>query len=137
MTEGEKIHALIGYRLEQATEALAAAELNLGSGLDRSAVNRAYYAMFYSVLALLAVGQKETSRHSGAIAQFDQLYVKPALMPKEFSRWLHEAFLQRQSADYGAETVFSRDEIDQLLAHARDFLAGVRRHLDASFPRAT
>ena len=78
MTDAEKIHALIRYRLEQAGEALVAAELSLTNGLHRSAVNRAYYAMFYGVLALLAARQSETSRHSGAISQFDQLYVKPA-----------------------------------------------------------
>jgi uncharacterized protein (UPF0332 family) len=81
---------------------VAAAELNLANGLQRSAVNRAYYAMFYAVLALLAARRTETSRHSGVIAQFDQMYVKPELLRKEFSRWLHEAFLHRQAADYGA-----------------------------------
>ena len=100
-------------------------------------MNRAYYAMFYAVLALLAARQAETSRHSDAIAQFDQLYVKPALLPKEFSRWLHDAFLNRQSVDYGAEVSLSGDEIDMLLSHARDFLAGVRSYLDANPPRGT
>ena len=135
MSEAERIQALVRYRLEQADEAIASAELNLANGLHRSAVNRAYYAMFYAVLALLAVRQTETSRHSGAIAQFDQLYVKPELLPREFSRWLHDAFLNRQSADYGAEVALARDEIDTLLSHARDFLAGVRRLLETSPPQ--
>jgi uncharacterized protein (UPF0332 family) len=137
VTEAEKIQALMRYRLEQAAEALAAAKLNLANGLERSAVNRAYYAMFYAVLALLATRQTETSRHSGAIAQFDQVYVKPALLRKEFSRWLHEAFLRRQAVDYGAEADLSRDEIDTLLAHAREFLAGVRQYLEAHPPPGT
>lgn len=135
MTEAEKIQALVRYRLEQAQEAMAAAELNLANDLQRSAVNRAYYTMFYSVLALLAARQTETSRHSGAIAQFDQLYVKPALLRKEWSRWLHEAFLHRQTVDYGAEVTLSRDEIDTLLAHAREFLAGVRQFLATNPPQ--
>jgi uncharacterized protein (UPF0332 family) len=92
--------------------------------------------MFYAVLALLAARQAETSRHSGAIAQFDQLYVKPTLLPKEFSRWLHDAFLHRQAADYGVELSVSRDEIDALLVHARDFLAGVSEYLDRVQPRS-
>jgi uncharacterized protein (UPF0332 family) len=54
VTDAEKIAALVRYRLEQAGEALASAELNLTNALDRSAINRAYYAMFYAVLALLA-----------------------------------------------------------------------------------
>ena len=113
MTEAEKIQALVRQRLDQATEAVSAAELNLANGFERSAVNRAYYAMFYAVLALLAASQTETSRHSAAIAQFDQAYVKPALLRKEFSRWLHEAFPHRQAADYGTEVALTRDEIEQ------------------------
>ena len=99
MTDAEKIDALIRYRLEQADEALAAARLTFTNGLQRSAVHRAYCAMFYAVLALLAARRAETSRHSGAISQFDQLYIKPALLPTDFSRWLHDAFLNRQAAD--------------------------------------
>lgn len=137
MTESEKIQALIRYRLEQADEALAAADLNLANGLHRSAVNRAYYAMFYSVLALLAARQAETSRHSGAISEFDRVFIKGALLPKELSRWLHDAFLNRQAADYGAELSLTRDEIEGLLAHARDFLAGVRRYLETDPLRRT
>lgn len=128
MTDAERIQALVDYRLEQATEALAAAALNLSGNLKRSAVNRAYYAMFYAVLALLAARQTETSRHSAAIAQFDLAYVKPGLFRTELSRWLHQAFLHRQAVDYGAEESLSTDEIDALLAHAREFVAAVQQH---------
>ena len=134
MTESEKMEALIRYRIGQADEALTAADTNLANNLNRSAVNRAYYAMFYAVLALLAARQSETSRHSGAIAQFDQLYVKPGLIPREFSRWLHDAFLTRQAADYGTELTLSRDEMEGLIGHAREFVTGVRRYLDAKSP---
>ncbi len=132
MTEAEKIQALVQYRLEQASEALTAAELNSANGLERSAVNRAYYAMFYSVLALLATRQAETSRHSGAIAQFDQFYVKPQLFSQELSRSLHQAFLHRQAADYGTEQHLSKDAIQTLLTHAREFVAAVQAYLKAS-----
>jgi uncharacterized protein (UPF0332 family) len=131
----EKIDALIRYRLEQAEEALAAARLNLANGLQRSAINRAYYAMFYAVLALLAARQSETSRHSSAISLFDQLFIKPEVLPRDFSRWLHDAFLNRQAADYGSELKLSREDIDALLAHARDFLAGVRQCLSIQAPQ--
>ena len=40
MTDAERIKALTEYRLQQAREALAAAELNLSNSLNRSAVNR-------------------------------------------------------------------------------------------------
>jgi uncharacterized protein (UPF0332 family) len=57
------------------------------------------------------------------ISQFDQLYVKPTLLRRDFSRWLHDGFLNRRAADYGAELKLSREDIAELVAHARDFLA--------------
>ena len=63
----ENIRALINYRIDQADESLEAARTLLDKKLVRPSINRAYYAMFYAVLALLARGKKETSKHSGAI----------------------------------------------------------------------
>ncbi len=78
----ENIQALVTYRLEQADESLEAARTLLDKGLIRPSVNRAYYAMFYAVLALLARGKKETSKHSGAIALFDRDFVKKGIFIK-------------------------------------------------------
>jgi uncharacterized protein (UPF0332 family) len=88
----ENIQALVTYRLEQADESLEAARTLLEKKLIRPSVNRAYYAMFYAVLALLAWGKKETSKHSGAIALFDRDFVKQGIFKKDYSRWLHDAF---------------------------------------------
>lgn len=70
------IQSLVTYRLEQADESLNAARILLEKGLIRPSVNRAYYAIFYAVLALLATHKQETSRHSGAISIFDKEFVK-------------------------------------------------------------
>jgi uncharacterized protein (UPF0332 family) len=68
-------------------------------GLFRPSINRSYYAMFYSVLALLTTRREETSKHGRAIALFDKEFVKTGVCLKEFSRWLHEAFDLRQRSD--------------------------------------
>jgi uncharacterized protein (UPF0332 family) len=72
----ENIQALVAYRLEQADESIEAARTLLEKMLIRPSMNRAYYAMFYAVPALLAQGKKETSKHSGVIALFN-LHVVP------------------------------------------------------------
>lgn len=69
-------HTLVSYRLEQSDEALEAAKTLLDRRLYRSTVNRAYYGMYYAVLALLAIRKQETSKHSGAISLFDKEFVK-------------------------------------------------------------
>ena len=104
MTDSARIAALVVYRMQQADEAVSAADLDLTGGFERAAVNRAYYAMFYAVLALLVVRKLGTSKHSAAISYFDLLYMKPALLPRELSAWLREAFAQRSEADYAEES---------------------------------
>lgn len=67
--EAEKKIALITYRLRQAQEALDdARKLAEHAGSLRSIINRAYYSMFYAVLALLLTIDAGASKHSGAIA---------------------------------------------------------------------
>lgn len=122
----ENIQALVTYRLEQAGESLNAARVLLEKRLDRPAVNRAYYAMFYSVPALLATRKQETSKHSGAISLFDKEFVKPGAFTKDFSRWLHEAFDLRQRSDYTIEFQVTRKEAEMTLEHAVSFVSEVK-----------
>lgn len=98
----ENVKALVQYRLEQADEAITAASLLFKQGILRRSVNSAYYAMFYAIMALLAIEKKETSRHGGAIGLFDREFVKKGIFSKDFSRWLHLAFDLRQRCDYEA-----------------------------------
>ena len=90
--------AVINYRLQRAQETLGDAHLLFEqSGSLWSVINRAYYAMFYAVLALLASIGKGASKHSGVIALFDQHFVKPGHFPKEMSKAIHKVFDLRQA----------------------------------------
>lgn len=77
----ENIKALVRYRLEQADESLQAASILMEKKLLRPAINRSYYAMYYAVLALLAIEKKEISKHSGVISLFDKEFVKKGTFP--------------------------------------------------------
>jgi len=57
---------LINYRIEQAGRAIKDTQILLNEGgSPASIINRAYYAMFYAVLALLVKIGMGTSKHSG------------------------------------------------------------------------
>lgn len=118
----ENIKALVRYRLEQAEESLQAATVLMEKKLFRPSVNRSYYAMYYAVLALLAIEKKETSKHSGVISLFDKEFIKKGTFPKELSRWLHAAFDLRQRSDYGADQSVSRSEAEKMLDNAKIFV---------------
>jgi len=77
------LRAIVHYRLDQADEALQSARAELTSNRLRVAINRAYYAMFYAGLALLASRQIGTSKHSGVIAKVSELFIKPGILKGE------------------------------------------------------
>lgn len=60
MTEGDKIRALVEYRMVQADEALQAAATNLAADLFRSAANRAYYAMLKPLVATVIASRRRS-----------------------------------------------------------------------------
>ena len=135
MTDTRKAQ-LIRYRLEQAEEALREARTLLDSGSQRASVNRSYYAMFYSVLALLITRDLGTSKHSGAISLFDREFKQAGIFSKELSDWLHESFELRLDADYREMVTISTDKAKESLSHAQEFVARIKGHLSQQFPGA-
>jgi len=127
----ERLRELVGLRMEQATETLREAQILRAEHAGRGAANRAYYAMFYAVLALLATKGLGSSKHSGTISLFDREFVKPGDLPKELSRALHLAFERRQQADYGELVQFDESAATRALEEAELFLQEVRAHLTA------
>jgi uncharacterized protein (UPF0332 family) len=126
----ENIKVLVSYRIQQAEESLDAAKILLEQRLVRPATNRAYYAMFYAVLALLATKKQETSKHSGAISIFDRDFVKTGLFSKEFSRWIHDAFDLRQRSDYDPQSEVSEDQANEVFERAQVFVGDVKKRLE-------
>lgn len=118
--------ALIRYRLEQADESLESARLLLDNGMYRPSVSRSYYAMFYSVLALLVKEGVRISKHTGAISVFNREFVKKGIFDKELSSWLQEAFDLRQRADYRELFTVLPERAEKVLNQARIFVHEVK-----------
>jgi len=134
MNEEQRKEALIKYRLEQAEETLKDAKILLKEGSLRGVVNRAYYAMFYAVLALLIDIGKGSSKHSRAIALFDRYFVKTSSFPERMSKALHKAFALRQTSDYRELTEISREDAEEILEEAAGFVTEVGRYLTKNLP---
>ncbi len=129
MTDKE---ALFSYRMQQAEETLAEAELMLqGQFAPRSIINRAYYAMFYALLALFIREDipLKTSKHSGVISLFDKEFVGKGKFEKSFSTILHNVFDDRLEGDYREFVAFSHDDAVTAVAGAQTFVGAVKRYL--------
>ena len=124
--------ALLKYRMTQAHDTLQEAEILLEKHSLRGAINRAYYAMFYALLALLATKRLGTSKHSGAIGLFDREFVKPGLFPKEMSKSLRIAFDRRQTGDYGEIIEFDEEIAQETIDSAKSFISEIEKYLVAA-----
>jgi uncharacterized protein (UPF0332 family) len=121
---------LIDYRMERARETLSDARILLEQdGSPGSIINRAYYAMFYVVLALLTTQGKGSSKHSGVISLFDQLFIKTGKLPKDFSKAIHKAFDLRQIGDYRELIDLNQEQAIEVLNAADQFLKAVQNYL--------
>lgn len=126
----EDIRQLVQGRIEEAVESLADAKALFDNGRSgRSIVNRSYYAMFYSVLALLQTINRVPRKHKGAISLFDREFVHQGLLPKELSFDLHQVFELRQVDDYKRIDPVGLDEAQDALITAERFVAAVRQYL--------
>jgi uncharacterized protein (UPF0332 family) len=126
----EHVKKLVTTRMQQATECLEDGRYLLSAARGtRTAVNRAYYAAFYVVLALLQTIGKAPRKHKGALALFDTEFIRTGILPKELSAVLHQLFDARQEDDYRRFDPIPLEEASDLLGSAEQFVHGVREHL--------
>ena len=129
----EHEETLTRYRVQEAEESLSEGRLLLeGGGSLRSVCNRAYYCMFYAVLALLESKGVGTSKHSGAIAMFNREFVHTGVLGKRFSKALQRAFALRQEQDYRVVADPPQEMVVELLDDAASFVDAVRATLGIS-----
>jgi len=121
---------LIKYRLKEAEDSIKEAEVLLKEGMSmRAVMNRLYYAMFYTVLALLQEKELGTSKHSGAISMFDREFIKTGIFDKDMSKILHRAFELRQKGDYMEQAEVTKEDVDEMLPKTKDFVSVIKAHL--------
>jgi len=131
LTAGESQIELARYRLKQAEESLdEAAFLLQGKKSARSVVNRAYYGMFYAVLALLIFEPYASSKHSGILGYFNRRFVKPGIFPEKLGRVINKAFDLRQRGDYREYEELSYEQVRPVVDQSRIFVQAVKDYLE-------
>lgn len=130
MTELDKKKALVAYRLTQASETLEEAVFLLEGGKSlRVVTNRAYYSMFYAILALLIDEPFASSKHSGVLSYFNRRFVTEGVFPKDIGRAINRAFELRQQGDYRENVELSLEQVTPLIEAASVFLDMVKTYM--------
>jgi len=130
LTTDEKKKDLALYRLQQAKETLDEAEFLLkGKKSPRAVINRAYYAMFYALLALLIFEPYSSSKHSGVLSYFNQKFIKNGLLPKRLGESINTAFELRQRGDYREYVEITYEQVEPFIKKTQEFIEEVRNYL--------
>jgi len=91
--------------------------------------NRAYYAYFDTVRALLATLDIATRSHSAVQNLFSLHFVKEGLFDKQDVRALAKLFNMRQESDYDAELTVDADDARYAVDVTNEFLQQAEAYL--------
>lgn len=119
----------IQTHIDHARRSLDAAALNLNNGFYATAINRAYYAIFYAASCLLLVKDISRSKHSGVIAAFRQNFVKTGLIEAKYSDIYGDVMEARIDSDYDMAFEADRTTAKEKLEDARQFVGRVIQYL--------
>lgn len=132
MLSEEKI-SLSKLRLDIAKERIAFADEILKIGDYKTVANRAYYAVFSAMRAVLALDGFDSKKHAGVIAEFRKSYLKTGFLPKELSPVIDGLVEIRQGSDYDDFYLVSKDEVEEQLIHAKEFVSKVEQFLKTKY----
>jgi len=110
------------HRLEQAKEELAAGRLLYEQRFFKSANNRAYYSIFHSIKAVLALEPIDFKRHKDVIAYFNKNYINTEVFPKSMGRKIIKASTIREDSDYDDEFVVDENKTKEQLETAEKLI---------------
>lgn len=120
---------LISYRLEEAKETIADVQLLIDNDRLRAAVNRIYYGMFYSLLALGLAYQFETSKHQQLLGWFNKNFIHEELIDQKFGKIINKASNRRTQGDYESYVEFDKEVILEMFGEMKEFIIKIERFL--------
>ena len=121
--------------LQRAREDLQAAEDVLRTTFPERAASDAYYSMFHAAEALLLSLGLEMSSHSATHAAFGLRFAKTRKLDPKLHGYLVQTFNARLTADYDVTVRLPLEEVQVLLAQAREFVMAAEEYLHNLEPR--
>lgn len=121
---------LIKNSIEKADIALNNAESNIQSDKLLDAQNRAYYSIFYIVLALAYMDDFATGKHAQLMGWFNKKYIhENNIFNKNFSKIYQRLLINRQKFDYDVSKFPEKEQTIKDLEDAKFFVNEVKKYI--------
>ena len=118
-------------QLELAEEFLTDAKDLLNAKRLRSAIDRAYYAMFHAAQAMLFARGIKPKTHVGVIRAFGKEIVEKGLIEKKYGRFLNEAFDARLAGTYEVFAKLDEELAEEIVEKAGMFVEKIKEILES------
>lgn len=128
MLDENKI-TLSKHRLLSSKETLEEAEALFAVGKFKGANNRAYYAIFHSLRAILALDGLDSRKHSGVISMFNERYVKTQIFSSNHGKIIANASAIRNNSDYDDFYIATKDQAQKQVEDAKFFYFAVEKFI--------
>lgn len=126
----KEVETLAKYRIEQSKENLEEAEVLFKNNKFKGANNRAYYAIFHAIKAILALEQIDFKKHSSVIAYFNKNYINKEIFPKELGRRVNEATFYREKSDYVDFYIVAKEDSQKQIETARTMIESAQIYIN-------
>lgn len=114
---------IIQYRMESAKALLKEIDSHINNGFYNTAVNRMYYACFYSVSALLLHRMVDgVKTHEGVRQMFGKHFIITGILPKNLGKFYTILFARRSAADYEDFLNYDEQSVRELQPQTEDFI---------------
>ena len=125
LTENER-NLLVSYRIQRSYETLAEADNLIRDGFYNAAVNRLYYACYYSVMALLLKRNIVARTHQGVKQMFSLHFIANNKIDRQYAVFYGRLFNDRISGDYDDFVQYDEEMIVALRPLAEEFIAVIK-----------
>ncbi|MDF9831227.1 HEPN domain-containing protein [Parabacteroides sp. PF5-6] len=119
--------ALIEYRINRAEETLGEVETLIKEQYYNTAINRIYYACFYSLTALMVKSHLNAQTHAGVKQMFGLHFVLTGKVDKSLSLFYNALFDERQSSDYEDFVYFDEETALKRYNQAKGFISTIEK----------
>jgi uncharacterized protein (UPF0332 family) len=115
---------------KKAEDTLVDARINIENERYNNALNRIYYSIFYSVMALGYLEDFVTSKHKQLMRWFNKKFI---FEEKVFNARVYEiykeAYENRQESDYSIYFTTSKIEVEENFENAKMFVSSVKEYI--------
>ena len=109
------------------------AHLLLDGNEYKGTANRAYYAAFHSLRAVLILDDFDSKKHSGIIAKFRENYLKTEIFSKDISDYISSLFRVRTASDYDDFFIVSKEDSISQLEKAEIIVVQIKTYLETKY----